>query len=209
MSTTAIDRDRYPAFAALADQSTWYRNATTVSDYTQWAVPAILSGRYPAPRSLPIASDHPETLFTLLGSSHAVAGPGADQPVVPADVVRPRWRGDRARADGLSARRWPSRTFMPSCPSPSARSCRPSIKDGPKAFRHRRNPVKYGCAAGTTAAAAKRSRSSTPSAPDGPKPSLHFLHVLLPHIPLAYLPEGQRYGTERSLPDFWTRAIAG
>jgi hypothetical protein len=51
-----IDRNLYPSFAALADQSTWYRNATTVSDYTQWALPAILSGRYPAPQALPIAS---------------------------------------------------------------------------------------------------------------------------------------------------------
>ena len=33
-------------FAALADQSTWYRNATGVSGLTNWAVPAMLTGRY-------------------------------------------------------------------------------------------------------------------------------------------------------------------
>ena len=68
-----IDRDRYPSFAALADDATWYRNATTVSDYTRWAVPAILSGRYPRPAALPTASDHPDTIFSLLGSSHTVS----------------------------------------------------------------------------------------------------------------------------------------
>jgi len=40
-----IDRKRFPNFARLAADSTWYRNATTVSDTTFTAVPAILEGR--------------------------------------------------------------------------------------------------------------------------------------------------------------------
>ena len=42
-----VDARLYPNFAKLAGQSTWYRNATAVSGLTQWAVPAMLSGRYP------------------------------------------------------------------------------------------------------------------------------------------------------------------
>src|SRR5215218_9352243 len=34
-----------PNFARLADQSTWYRNATGVSGFTPWAMPAMLTGR--------------------------------------------------------------------------------------------------------------------------------------------------------------------
>ena len=74
---------------------------------------------------------------------------------------------DNARTDGPSARRWLIAYLHAILPEPSARSCRPSTRVGPKAFLHRRNPVKYGCAAGTTAGAAKRWRSSTPSAPVG------------------------------------------
>jgi len=40
-----IDAVRYPNFAALARGSTWFRNATTVSDTTFAAVPSILDGR--------------------------------------------------------------------------------------------------------------------------------------------------------------------
>ena len=42
-----VDPIRYPHFAALAQQSTWFRNATTVSETTTAAVPAIVSGQYP------------------------------------------------------------------------------------------------------------------------------------------------------------------
>ena len=42
-----IDSVRYPHFAALAEQSTWFRNATTVSGDTVVAVPSLLTGQYP------------------------------------------------------------------------------------------------------------------------------------------------------------------
>lgn len=63
----AIDRDRYPNFAAFADESTWYPYATTVNDFTLKAVPAILSGMYPSAETvIPIRQNYPDTLFTLL-----------------------------------------------------------------------------------------------------------------------------------------------
>jgi hypothetical protein len=37
-----LDRRRFPNFARLAADATWYRNATTVYDTTFSAVPAIL-----------------------------------------------------------------------------------------------------------------------------------------------------------------------
>jgi hypothetical protein len=67
-----IDALWYPNFAALARSSTWYRNATTVHDYTFWAVPAILTGRRPRREQLPVFADHHENLFTLLGGSYRV-----------------------------------------------------------------------------------------------------------------------------------------
>ncbi len=65
-----IDPLLYPNFSALADDGVWFRNATTVSDFTRWAVPAIASGKYPRHSELPSAVDHPHTLFTLLGRTH-------------------------------------------------------------------------------------------------------------------------------------------
>ena len=66
-----IDGRRFPAFAELAREATWYRNATTVADHTDDAVPAILTGRRPDPTLDPLASDYPENLFTLFAGSGA------------------------------------------------------------------------------------------------------------------------------------------
>ncbi|MBE9551373.1 MAG: sulfatase-like hydrolase/transferase [Proteobacteria bacterium] len=65
-----IDPIRYPNFAALARNANWFRNATTVSDYTHMACPAILSGIYPDKPRLPTAADYPHNIFTLLGGSY-------------------------------------------------------------------------------------------------------------------------------------------
>ena len=45
-----IDAARFPNFARLAGDSTWYRNATTVADFTDHALPALLTGERPRPR---------------------------------------------------------------------------------------------------------------------------------------------------------------
>jgi hypothetical protein len=65
-----IDPLHYPNFSALAHDGVWFRNATTVSDFTRWAVPAIASGKYPRHSALPSTVDHPHTLFTLLSRTH-------------------------------------------------------------------------------------------------------------------------------------------
>ena len=67
-----IDRRVYPNFAALADQSTWYRNATGVAGYTPWALPAMLTGNYPAEARAPSYTEYPDNLFALLGRHYDV-----------------------------------------------------------------------------------------------------------------------------------------
>jgi len=61
-----INRDRYPGFASLADNSTWYRNMVTTAQRTTEAVPAILDGKWPTFKNYPYLKDHPNNLFTLL-----------------------------------------------------------------------------------------------------------------------------------------------
>ena len=65
-----IDSALYPHFASLASDGVWFRNATTVDDYTKYALPAMLSGRYPSRVALPSAIDYADTLFTLLAPTH-------------------------------------------------------------------------------------------------------------------------------------------
>ena len=61
-----IDPIRYPNFAALARTSTWYANATTASDASKFAIPAILGGRTPRTDLPATYRGHPHNLFTLL-----------------------------------------------------------------------------------------------------------------------------------------------
>jgi hypothetical protein len=64
-----IDAGRYPSFAALAGDSTWFRNAYTAYDSTTKAVPLILDGIAPRKGTGPVARDHPRSIFTALGSA--------------------------------------------------------------------------------------------------------------------------------------------
>lgn len=64
-----IDPVRFPNLAAFAEDATWYRRFTTVSPFTQTAVPAMLTGQYPSGGD-PLWTEHPDNLFTLLGGTH-------------------------------------------------------------------------------------------------------------------------------------------
>jgi hypothetical protein len=89
-----IDDRRFPHFAALARQTTWYRNNTTVADFTGRAVPAVMTGNNPSGTTLPIASDQPNSIFTLLGGPYRLHVKEAVTHVCPEDlcgeVERPR-----------------------------------------------------------------------------------------------------------------------
>ena len=67
-----VDRVRYPNFARLQRDATWYPNATTVHEHTTAAVPAILTGVMPAEDALPVLADHRHNLFTLVGGTYAM-----------------------------------------------------------------------------------------------------------------------------------------
>ena len=61
-----IDPVRYPNFAALAADATWFRNAYSVYDSTTKAVPLILDGvqaRTPAPAA--DRRDHPHSIYDM------------------------------------------------------------------------------------------------------------------------------------------------
>ena len=100
-----IDHVRFPHFAALAREASWFRETTTVSSQTVWAVPAIVSGAYPvAPNAVPDAALLPAEPV------HAAGRPLRDVPVrtvsavVPPGHVPPGSRGWRRRAAGAARR---------------------------------------------------------------------------------------------------------
>ncbi len=64
-----IDAVRFPNMAAFAGRATWYRDYTSMSYGTVQAVPSILSGRVPDDGQ-PLWTDKPDNLFSLLAPTH-------------------------------------------------------------------------------------------------------------------------------------------
>ncbi len=197
-----VDAGRFPHIAELARRSTWYRNATTVDYATQRAVPALLTGTRPPGDSLPIASDHPRNLFTMLGERYRLDVHEAATQLCPERLCGERERAgeeDRLRslADDLSVV-----SLHLLLPNELADDL-PEVDATFEGFRDTR-----GSSAGQGAASvperAFRDRPALWSrfvdrlGSGGTRPDLHFLHIALPHWPYQYLPSGQEYSADTS-----------
>jgi len=195
----SIDREMYPSFAAFSDTAIWYRTATTVSDFTRWAVPAILSGRFPRAAALPTASDHPDTIFSLLGGSHAISVHEPISRLCPQTVCDYGGGGVshelRDFADTLAV------TYLHTIAPSSLEDALPPINLGwAEGIPPSDRPGEVWLKGGEQSRRGQILAFVESIERDTVKPSFHFLHVLLPHTPLAYMPGGQRYGTERNIP---------
>jgi hypothetical protein len=174
--TGHIDRDLFPHVAALADDATWYRNNTTVATETNEAVPAILTGRYPEPESLPTTEAYPDNLFTALDDRYDVSATELVTRLCPSSVC------DARRSSASSTRTlrrlldsasdiWRERV------SPSRSETSPFALQG---LPYDPNPP-------------GRVRTFLEGLEGGGGPSLDLLHVLFPHQPFHFLPSGRRY----------------
>src|SRR3954451_4582255 len=83
-----VDPKRYPNFAELAGNSTWFRNAYTVYDSTERAQPAIFDGNLPSKDKLPTSADHPHSIFTLLAKTHRLNVSEEATSVCPRDLCK-------------------------------------------------------------------------------------------------------------------------
>jgi hypothetical protein len=64
----SLNDERFPNFARLADRSTWFRNASAHISSTHMAVPTLLTGRNALGSQLPTWRDHPRNLLTMFGT---------------------------------------------------------------------------------------------------------------------------------------------
>jgi hypothetical protein len=69
-----INAERYPGFAALAAESTWYRNNVAESNFTHQAVPAILASAVPQQEGGPFLTQYPKNIFTVFAGKASVGG---------------------------------------------------------------------------------------------------------------------------------------
>ena len=215
-----IDADRYPHFAAFARKATWFRNATTVADFTTVALPALVTGNYPRRVRLPTAIDNPRSLFTLLEQSY-------DFKIVES---RTQLCPDRLCGDG--EKRPPTgqrlvalfsdlcivslHIFLPA----DLRTGLPSVTQDWMHFAPRRTHQADGLREtdadqaalaqwlrrivslkplNTSQSRAQQFERFLETIQFSPTPTFYFLHTLLPHIPYIYLPSGKIYSEDSGL----------
>ncbi len=70
-SSGKIDASRFPHFAALAQSSTWFDNATANAEYTTRSIPVIVTGNFPRGNN-PTSAAYPDNLFRLLAPDYDV-----------------------------------------------------------------------------------------------------------------------------------------
>ncbi|MFH2203028.1 MAG: sulfatase-like hydrolase/transferase [Elusimicrobiota bacterium] len=205
-----IDAERFPNFARLANDSVWFRNATTIAPVTFLSVPVAVSGIvHPFGEKVPIATHHayPRNLFTFLADSHAMnawetysilcpeklCGDPRNRPpfvrrlramltdlsIVYLHLVLP---GDLTARLPAVTRTW--KNF--SRPDDDAPAQRPSDEEQLKMVQENEAGWKY----------EDRPRdflAFVDSIRPGPRPTLNFLHHMLPHPPWNYLASGKYY----------------
>ena len=210
-----IDTVRYPNFAALAEQSTWFRNATTVSGDTVVAVPSLLTGQYPDRFRMPRASDYPSNLFTLLGRTYTFEVNETRTRMCPeylcgSGIVRQIGFPGRMQSlltdlyivylHLLAPHAW--RIHLPSITHDWMNFTtvdKPMTEDTRNRTRlhkwlwkdiHLERPVER----------PQQFTQFIDSIRSTDQPTLFFLHVLLPHIPYRMLPSGKHYTVQSVLP---------
>ena len=196
-STGRVDGRVFPNFARLASTSTWYRNATAVSGFTQYAVPAMLTGNYPGEKVAPSYVDHPDNLFSLLAPHYrirafetitqlcdpstceAVASAGDDRGLD--ELLGQTWRVARALAAPYDSTAPVSDQFAEESAADAEGSALPADRpSGPRWDSLRENQP-------------RRFRQFLAGLRPRGEPTLDFLHLLLPHHPWRYLPSGMTY----------------
>jgi hypothetical protein len=195
-----IDRALFPNIAAFADQSTWYRNETSVTNATWHAVPAILTGMYPKDGTIPEASSHPQNLFTFLGGSYRLdVSESVTRLCPPSLCTAPAPASGSQGVHGLLHNVTDTYKKMVS-PKKAAGNLTTGFQENEdsNAVNDAINATGPGDHADIDLGAATANRPQRfdtflQGIRAGEKPTLHFLHILLPHVVYRYLPSGQEY----------------
>ncbi|MGH8875401.1 MAG: sulfatase-like hydrolase/transferase, partial [Acidimicrobiia bacterium] len=202
-----LEEDQYPNFARLAREGTWYRNAVSVRQQTEEAIPVMLTGREPtSDEAIPVAADYPFNLFTLLADVYQVRASEAVTELCPAyacaeaaQVKEPpavRWR---SLADDLAV--VAGHLLLPSDISEDL----PPIEQTWGNFATADTRATFDIIARfNDRVEADRRRQvddflAILRAPTD-QPTLYFAHLLFPHIPWTYLPSGQSYPASSPAP---------
>lgn len=207
-----IDPMRFPNFAALAAESWWFPNAVATSGSTERAVPAILTGRQPQPDVplSPTATDYPQNLFTLLGDHYRLNVMESVATLCPDSLCGQK--GDPIELRGYVHFFSDLAVIYLHIIAPPKLSQRlPSLDAqwtgfGGKLIKqitfneHKVSSLRKNYNKDSHNKKYLFLDNFLSQIKENDQPVLHFLHVLLPHVPYEYLASGLQYLPEEGRP---------
>jgi hypothetical protein len=195
-----VDRTLFPGFARLQSMSNWYYDTITVSDGTVDAVPAILTGRYPQEKAseLTVAAQ-PVNLFTILGQLYRHNAAEAVTRLCPHELCPRSGPGMHTRFKALLLDL--SAIYLHLVIPDRWISKLPNVSNNWSGFFAEQQvffPDGWLKHAGEQTEIDRPGyfRQFTESIQKNERPTLNFMHILFPHEPLAYLPNGENYGLQ-------------
>jgi hypothetical protein len=209
-----IDSAAYPNLARLAGDATVYRDFTAAGDETTRVTSSLLTGNAwdPAEDVLPIAANHPRNLFTLLGGAFRMRVSEEASSLCPPQICpdphsREASIGDLLHDAGIVYAHIVAPPAIEDHLTPTDQTLGPFGDDGGQAG----SAVLRNLGGGGRPA---RFADWLDSIDSDRQPTLYFKHLLLPHVPWEYLPDGRRYTSgaygkvrdstdERSFGDRW------
>jgi hypothetical protein len=183
-----VDAELYPHIARLAEESTWFRNTTGVSNFTWTAAPSIVSGTLPRDGTTPVAASHPDNVFTLLGEGMELNVVESVTRLCPDDLCEPATPprgGLRGVLDDAASVLRTRLSPAGATGDPVAGLVEANAEERDEGPADNRTPAQK------TPSSVQTFIDGIDGAPNG----FHYLHVLLPHVPFRYLPDGTQYAS--------------
>jgi hypothetical protein len=195
-----LDRKRYPGFAELADNATWFKNAYTVYDSTERAQPAIMDGNLPAKDKQPIPSDHPNSIFTLFAKSHRMNVSEEATSVCSPDLCKDTHPEESYGSRISSMTEDLGLVWLHVVSPPDIENDLASVSENWGNFggsgdeaEVSSDPAARNTRSNLNGGRAVRFQEWIDKIVPGRRPALNFKHTLMPHVPWQYLPSGKRY----------------
>lgn len=194
-----VDGRLFPGFKRLQNMSNWYFNTSSISDSTMVAVPAILTGIYPDERAVqPTIAEQPLNLFTLLRNRYSYNVTESVARLCPADQCSLSGPGNLSRFRALLLDLLA--IYLHRVTPGAWQGSLPDVALNWSGFFADRQVFfpqgwldHMGQLIEVDRPGLFRAFISSIKATND-KPGLNFIHVLIPHEPLSYLPSGENYG---------------
>lgn len=192
-----VDGRRFPHFAALAARSTWFREALTVHNLTEYAVPSILSGQRTWSSPHVGGGEQPPNLFSLLAPTHPMVVVESEPRVCTEALCGapvsgdPTWVRLRGMLGDLAV------VYLHRLLPPVRRDWLPMVSNRWGGFFDEYGILGLAPAPLTRLARAReRFADFLGRIPEAPPGAFLYHHLRVPHGPWSALPSGRVFGPE-------------